>query len=102
MEPTVGRKVWYRPSDPDVSDNAERRPHMEVFAGQPLDATIVAVLGARRVNLVVFDIFGIQHTRLQVTLVQEGDEVPKDRGYAEWMPYQLGQAKPAPAKKAKK
>jgi hypothetical protein len=31
--------------------------------------------------------------KLSVTLVQDGDQLPSGGGYAEWMPYQQGQAK---------
>ena len=51
------------------------------------------------VDLLVTDIVGKQFPKLSVTLLQDGDEPPKGLdgvpvgGYAEWMPYQVGQAK---------
>jgi hypothetical protein len=91
IKPTVGRKVWYRPSHAEITaDMKEANPH------EPLDATIVGVHGDRCVNLVVFDFEGHQHRRLSVTFVQPGDPsdtLGVDQPYAEWMPYQVSQAK---------
>lgn len=85
--PTVGRKVWYRPSESDrLGENG-----MFVNLNQPLDATIVCVFNDRMVNLVVFDSNGNQFRRLSVTLVQPGDEIPVGGRYCEWMPYQVKQ-----------
>lgn len=97
--PTVGRKVWYRPSKYDTTGVGQ----MLVAGDQPLDATILAVWGPRCVNVLVLDTYGKPFTKTSVTLKQEGDEMPKDnqgnelKGYVEWMPYQVGQAKPAQA-----
>ena len=101
IKPTVGRKVWYWPSK---FDRTGPKPMVAVGsqdAGnlQPLDATIVAVWGDRCVNLVVHDANGSAFQKFSVTLRQEGDEPLKDAdgkevlGHAEWMPYQVGQAK---------
>lgn len=100
IAPTVSRKVWYRPSAFDLKGPGG----MVCATGQPLDATVIAVWGDRMVNLLVVDIMGKVIPKLSVTLVQEGDPTPmqgvedKDGnptpgGYAEWMPYQTGQAK---------
>lgn len=91
IKPTVGRKVWYRPSADDIAGTTG----MEVNGKEPLDATVVAVWGDRLVNLAIFDIYAKVHERRSVTLVQEGDDVPEGGRYAEWMPYQVGQAKKA-------
>jgi hypothetical protein len=80
IKPTVGRIVWYRQLD-GVHDE------------QPFAAILTYVHSDRLVNLVVFDHFGIGKTRASVQLVQEGDPTPEVGGYAEWMPYQIGQAK---------
>lgn len=93
ISPTVGRKVWYRPSHQDKCVGTETTPPMEVSGDQPLDATVIAVWGDRCVNLVIFDIYGNQYARRSVTLKQEGDTIPEGQAYAEWMPYQVGQAK---------
>jgi len=96
IKPTVGRKVWYRPSEGDTAGNFG----MTVVGDQPLDATITAVWGDRMVNLLVIDIMGKQFPVLSCTLLQEGDQPPKDAEgsdvvgrYAEWMPYQIGQTR---------
>ena len=94
IKPSVGRKVWYRPSEFDKSGPGG----MSVAGVAPLDATVIAVWGDRMVNLLVVDIVGKTFPKLSVTLLQDGDvpAVGPDGktvgGYAEWMPYQLGQA----------
>lgn len=99
IKPTVGRKVYYRPSRSDLTGpvpmsmqgNPDHNP-------QPLDATILAVWGDRLINVQVLDIFGKAFTKTSVTLIQAGDETPKTVdgaeafGYVEWMPYQNTQA----------
>lgn len=85
IQPTIGRKVWYRPGP--QGDGG-----LNVWSDQPLDATVVYVHGDRLVNLVVFDHSGQYAERRSVTLVQEGDDIPHGH-YAEWMPYQNAQAK---------
>ena len=106
IKPTVGRKVWYRPSKHDQQGPVP----MQCVLGQPLDATVIAVHGDRCVNVLVTDMVGRQFPVLSVALVQEGDilaacneGLPLGR-YVEWMPYQQGQArkdaageKPTPA-----
>lgn len=69
IKPTVGRKVWYRPSQ---------------FAYDPLDATIIAVWGDRVVNVLVTDAAGKQFPVMSVTLVQDGDPKPDSGCYVEW------------------
>ena len=94
--PTVGRKVWYRPCAGDTSGSF----HMYVAPDQPLDATVIAVWGDRLVSLLVTDITGKQFPVLSCTLVQDGDPLPPNGRYCEWMPYQKAQhaatATPAP------
>jgi len=97
IKPTVGRKVWYRPSEYDRTGIGA----MNTVHGQPLDATIVAVWGDRMVNALVYDIMGKSFIKTSVTLMQGDteDRIPRDKdgkdvgGYVEWMPYQIGQAK---------
>lgn len=92
ITPTVGRKVWYRPSEQErVGENA-----MTVAPGEPLDATVVAVWNDNCVNLVIFDANGMKHVRCSAYLRQGEDSLPDwVSAYAEWMPYQIGQAKKA-------
>jgi hypothetical protein len=82
--PTNGRQVWYHPSSMD--DAIVRH------GPDPLAATIVHVWSDRMVNLQVLDSNGNAHARTSVRLMQDGD-VPDDYSYAEWMPFQKGQAK---------
>ena len=77
IEPTVGRLVHYRP---DYAHTA------------PLAALVVGVHDARSVNLTVFNDDGSISPALEVTLLQDDDTPPHDRPYAEWMPFQKGQA----------
>lgn len=98
ITPTVGRKVWYRPSAWDKTG-----PVGMVAAGdQPLDATVIAVWGPRMINVLVTDTMGKQFPVLSCDLLQPGDEPRKDAAgavigrYCEWMPYQVATA-PKPA-----
>lgn len=85
--PTVGRIVWYHPllrgmgvGDPGPDPR-----------GQPLAAIVTHVWSDTCVNLTVHDVNGNTYGRTSVLLVQDGP-VP-DQNYAEWMPFQRGQAK---------
>ena len=97
ITPSVGRKVWYQPS---VNDKAGSFP-MQCAAGQPLDATIIAVWSDRMVNVLVTDIAGKQFPVLSCDLLQPGDEPSATASgqvigrYVQWMPFQVGQAKAA-------
>lgn len=99
--PTVGRKVWYRPSKHDLIGLGA----MVVQKDRPLDATVLAVWGDRLINVQVLDIMGKPFTKTSVTLIQEGDMTPKDvdgnevYGWVQWMPYQAVQAKKEEDKK---
>lgn len=77
IKPTIGRVVWYHPD----------KPHE-----QPWAAFVVFVHPDGKVNLSVFDENGLNKSKLEVILVQEGEEKPEWH-YCEWMPYQIGQAK---------
>lgn len=92
--PTIGRRVWYWPSEAD-------RVTMQTAVGQAgtetqaCDAGIVYVHSDTMVNLTVADHNGNMHARTSVRLLQEGDRRPEagSEAFAEWMPYQVGQAK---------
>lgn len=84
IPPTVGRKVWFwkNGSQPNV--------------GQAEDATIVFVHGDRLVNLFVVSPNGVARGETSIPLLQPGDE--RDQAFengpfAEWMPFQKGQAR---------
>ena len=81
IKPTVGRVVHYHPAPGE----------MTAATGQPLAAIITCVWSDTCVNLVVFDANGLPHSKTSQLLVQDG-EVKPDCCYAEWMPYQKGQA----------
>ena len=84
ITPTVGRIVWFTPVRPDdyVTDHG----------GQPFAAIVTYVWSDRMINITAFDHNGDPKPHTSVDLIQEGDPKPAQR-YAEWMPYQLGQAK---------
>jgi hypothetical protein len=75
ITPTVGRVVWFY----------DQEGH------GPLAAQIAYVHSPSLVNLGYLAVNGESKSATSVTLVQEGE--PKPNGYyAEWMPYQKGQA----------
>ena len=92
ITPTVGRKVWFRPA-PDQLISIHNPAGMSTAGDQPLDATIIAVWGDRMVNLLVIDATGKPFPVLSAALLQDGDPIPACGRYAEWMPYQQGQAR---------
>lgn len=77
IKPSVGRVVWYRPA------GATHLP--------PHAALITHVWSDVCVNLAVFDAEGKPYARTSVPLAQ-ADGAPPVGSFAEWMPYQLGQA----------
>lgn len=81
IRPTVGRVVWYHPgpNDPPAVD-----------ASQPHAAMISHVENERRVNLLVVDSSGLIYRRLSAPLAQDADK--PEKGGAQWMPFQVGQA----------
>lgn len=95
IQPTVGRRVWYFPSEYDRGLGTIKPLNSVMHADgvQPCDAGICYVHSTRMINLSVTDHNGVQHARTSVKLLQDGDEVPEGGGYAMWMPYQVGQAR---------
>lgn len=99
IEPTIGRKLWLR-----VTDKMARHFGFAIHdPAQPLDATIVfahprpsasvLALGMLQNILVrVHDHGGTAHN-LSVPLRQAGDPEPAGGVWAEWMPFQHGQAR---------
>lgn len=103
ISPTIGRRVWYWPSDFDRGKYEVVLATLIVCDGeQPCDAGICYVHSDRLVNLTVADHEGKMHRRTDVTLVQPGDELPASGGYATWMNYQVEQAEKAAGKNAEK
>ena len=96
ITPTVGRIVWYRPK---ASDELARN------GNEPLAAVICCVWSNTCINIAGFDANGQPFARTSVLLLQPGDELESTEGhpgngYAEWMPYQRGQAQKAEALEA--
>lgn len=85
ITPTIGRIVWYWPR--------HSQPEVKGIMQQPLAGIVTFVHDDRLVNLGLFTADGIPFGMTLVTLVQENDPKPDDGNYAQWMPYQLGQAK---------
>lgn len=84
IKPSIGHVVWFTPvSNTGSSDFAP---------GAPLAAIVAHVHSDRCVNLGVFDANGVVHSRCSVTLLQDDDAKPENGYYAEWMPFQKGQA----------
>lgn len=101
--PTIGRKLYFHPNGmpggiPPLTQNDP---------SVPLDATIVYVWPSvaqedpeYSLNLVVFDHAGNMQPMHGIPLVQDGETAPDaPHPYAEWMPFQVGQAKAAETEK---
>lgn len=82
--PTPGRVVWFTPAVHNDSRHDK---------SQPLAAIVSYVWHNRMVNLSVIDQNGTQHAQTSVALLQDGDAPHEGGYYAQWMPYQIGQAK---------
>ncbi len=79
IKPSVGRVVWF------YSENYEE-------GKQPQAALVCHVWSDTCVNLAVFDANGVAQNRTSVLLFQGEGQRPSAM-FAEWMPYQVGQAK---------
>jgi len=90
ITPTVGRIVWYWPRVNDGDPRSE----------QPFAAIVAYVFDDRTISIAAFDHVGTVEAHNGIQLAQEGDPVPTHGDYAEWMPYQLGQAKKHEPEKA--
>lgn len=86
ITPTPGRVVWYYPPTNDPLQSFS-----SVQAGKPLAAHIAHVWSDTCVNLMVIDPNGVPTGRTSVLLYQ-GDTDRPSSSFAEWMPYQKGQA----------
>jgi hypothetical protein len=81
IKPTIGRVVWYHPAFASDSGSNE----------YTLAALVCHVHSDTSVNLAVFDSNGVAASKTSVFLFQ-GEGVRPSFPYAEWMPYQIGQA----------
>lgn len=84
IKPTIGRVIWFTPS-PAISPGIDHRD-------QPLQGSIAYVHNDTSINVGGFDARGAPYAAINVKLVQEGEERPEGGHFAEWMPYQRGQA----------
>lgn len=98
IKPTVGRKVWFIPTNQTAVDYAlcmladTELTTDEETVWQPLDATIVGVHTDTEVNLFVVDTDGNVYGFNNIQLKQDDDDVDETEDYAMWMPYQVTQA----------
>lgn len=86
IPPTVGRVLWFYPSQRTGESDFARHA-----AGGPYAAIIAHVLDDSMVNLTVFDANGVPHSRTSVPLIHVDDMVA-DHAFCGWMPFQKGQA----------
>lgn len=81
--PTPGRIVWYHPPATAAYPKIGNQPH---------PAMIAHVLENGRINLTVSAPSGDTYAAREVHLLEDGEPAPAGQPYAEWMPYQKGQA----------
>lgn len=86
IKPSIGRVVWFTPS------RNSSAPVPIAHADQPLAALVSYVHSDRLVNLGGFDANGAPFAATSVTLLQDDDIGNSGGYYAEWMPFQKGQA----------
>ena len=93
IQPTNGRIVWYTPYKSELEGNFGMAVQRDKDGNiVPLAADIVAVWGPQMVNLLVKDANGKTFAVTSRKLLQDDDLAPEYGGYAQWMPYQKGQA----------
>lgn len=101
ITPTVGRQVWFFgiPSESLAygSPPSPLRTPKSFDPKQPMAATVLYAWSDRVVNLDVIDHAGQHFFVSSAELLQPGDDPALLSGsaHAEWMPYQVGQAKAA-------
>lgn len=78
ISPTIGRVVWFH-----ADGTSGEQPHVALIAFVQSDTVV---------NLAVFDADGVPYQRTSVFLWDGDAATPTPRSYAEWMPYQKGQA----------
>lgn len=89
IEPSIGRKMHFYPNGASFHST----PYV-IDASRPMDADVVYVWSERMVNLSVRDHIGQVHAFTSITLRQPEDAIPQGP-YAEWMPFQVAQARGA-------
>jgi hypothetical protein len=78
IDPVVGRVVWFHP--PSNSTHSGFAPNAVCAA------TIAKVLPDGKLNLGVLDGNGVNSSMTEVPLIQDGDALPENGYYAEWVP----------------
>jgi hypothetical protein len=102
IEPTNGRIVWYTPYKNELAESRGMATQRDKDGNIiPLAAQICAVWGPRCVNLLVTDCNGKTFAVTSQSLLQDDDVGNEHGGFAQWMPYQKGQAAKAEALEAK-
>lgn len=104
ITPTIGRKLYFYPNGMPTGIP----PHTMNDQDSPLDATIVYVWPSTAqvgpefsLNLYVIDHAGVPMPVHGIPLVQDGEDAPAaPQPYAQWMPFQVGQAKAQETEKA--
>ena len=104
ITPTIGRKLYFYPNGMPTGIP----PHTMNDQSLPLDATIVYVWPSTAqvgpefsLNLYVIDHAGVPMAVHGIPLIQEGEDAPAaPQPYAQWMPFQVGQAKAQETEKA--
>lgn len=90
ITPSIGRQLWF------WSSGAKRAAADSDSAVQPEAATVVYVWDDRTMNLTVLDAKGRARVVRSAQLVQPEDPWNESTGaHAQWMPYQVGQARAA-------
>jgi hypothetical protein len=92
IKPSVGRVVWYRPGQYDFVLHTRWNEGTSRKEVGPLAAIITGVVNDHCVHLAGFDFYGYAWSRQNVYLWHGDCGVEQDSPYAEWMPYQKGQA----------
>lgn len=82
IKPSIGRVVWFQPGK--LAEHTLR--------DQPYAALVTYVWSDTLVNLAAFDQNGMPFPATSVYLVQDDATPPATGHYAEWMPFQKGQA----------
>lgn len=84
IKPTVGRVILFHPGPGFTGCRASD--------GEPLPALVARVWSDTCINIGGFDANGVPFSATSVLLIQDDNPVPNGGHYAEWMPYQKGQA----------
>lgn len=79
ISPTIGRVVLFHPAGSDPK-------------AEPYPALVCKVWNDRNINVGGFDPSGVAFGETSVNLLQDDDSIPPAGPWAEWMPYQKGQA----------